>query len=275
MRAEETGVAAITSIQSLLPAVEEASQLARQYYRGGARLGTRLKADRSVVTEADTAVETLLRQAITAQFPGVNILGEEGGVAYDPTQPYTFVLDPIDGTLAFTCGTPGWAVCVGVLDQALRPVAGIISAPSWDSVFVADMDPHSPATCNGSPLPVATGADPIDNNTSMLLDSRFLQMYQIRSFPGKIRSFGSTALHMCLVAQQSGFVMAHSAPVHIWDIAAAHAIAARVGLTVQYLDGETLQYAPLMAGQSTAGHLLTGHTAIIEALRPHIIPLER
>lgn len=266
-------MAAITSIQSLLPAVQEAGQLARQYYRGGARLGTRLKADRTVVTEADTAVEALLRQAITAQFPGVNILGEEGGVEYDPTRPYTFVLDPIDGTLAFTCGTPGWAVCVGVLDQALQPVAGIINAPSWDSLFIADMDPQSPATCNGRPLPVATGTAPIDNNTSVLFDSRFLQMYHIRTFPGKCRSFGSTALHMCLVAEQSGFVMAHSAPVHIWDIAASHAIAIRAGLTVRYLDGQALDYAPLMAGQSTAGHLLTGHSATLEALRPTIMPL--
>ena len=105
----------ITSIQSLLPAIAEAGQLARQYYRGGMRLGTRLKADRSVVTEADTSVEALLRQAIDAYYPGVNILGEEGGVAYDPSQSYTFVIDPIDGTLAFACGTPGWAICVGAV----------------------------------------------------------------------------------------------------------------------------------------------------------------
>ncbi len=165
----------ITSIRSLLPAITEASQLARQYYRCGDRLGTRLKADRSVVTEADTTVEALLRRAIGECFSGVNILGEEGGVAYDPSQPYTFVIDPIDGTLAFTCGTPGWAICVGVLDHTLQPVAGIISAPSWDSLFVADLDPQSPATYNGTPLPVAATPEPIDNNTTILIDSRFLQ----------------------------------------------------------------------------------------------------
>ena len=63
----------IPSIQGLLPAIAEAGQLARQYYRGGECLGTRLKADRSVVTEADTTVEALLRRAIDACFPGVNI----------------------------------------------------------------------------------------------------------------------------------------------------------------------------------------------------------
>jgi myo-inositol-1(or 4)-monophosphatase len=267
-------VSSITSIQSLFPAIAEAGQLALQYYRSGERLGTRLKADRSVVTAADTAVETLLRQAIHACFPGVNILGEEGGVTYDPSQSYTFVIDPIDGTLAFACGTPGWAICVGVLDRALQPVAGIISAPSWDSLFVADFDQHNPATCNGAPLLSATTPEPIDNNTTILIDSRFPQTYQVRGFPGKCRSFGSTALHMCLVAQQSGFALAHSCPVHIWDIAAAHAIAARVGLTVQYLDGQPLTYRPLITGQPTPAHLLTGHAVTLAALSPSLVPLE-
>ena len=265
----------IMSIGSLLPAIAAAGQLAQQYYRRGDRLGMRLKADRSVVTEADTAVEALLRQAIADCFPGVNILGEEGGVAYDPHQPYTFVIDPIDGTLAFTCGTPGWAVCVGVLDSTLQPVAGVISAPSWDSLFVADFDPQSPATYNGTPLAVAATPDPIDNNTTILLDSRFLQTHQVHGFPGKCRGFGSTALHMCLVAQQTGFALAHACPVHIWDIAAAHAIAARAGCTVQYLDGQALTYRPLITGQPTPGHLLTGHPATLDVLRSHLVPLAR
>jgi len=266
-------VSSITSIASLLPAVAEAGQLAQQYYRHGERLGMHLKADRSVVTAADTAVEALLRQAIGDLFPEVNILGEEGGVAYDPQQPYTFVIDPIDGTLSFACGTPGWAICVGVLDSALQPVAGIISAPSWDGLFVVDLDPHSPALYNGAPLAVAAPPEPIDNNTTILIDSRFLQTHQVRDFPGKCRNFGSTALHMCLVAQQSGFALAHCCPVHIWDVAAAHAIVARVGLSVQYLDGGALTYGPLITGQPTRGSLLTGHPAVLTALGPHLVPL--
>ena len=146
----------ILSMQSLLPAIAEAGQLAQQYYRGGERLGTRLKADRSVVTEADTSVEALLRQAIHAYFPGVNILGEEGGVAYDPAQPYTFVIDPIDGTLAFTCGTPGWAICVGVLDSALRRWLGLSALRVGTVCLSPTSTRRARSTCNGTPLPSAT-----------------------------------------------------------------------------------------------------------------------
>jgi 3'-phosphoadenosine 5'-phosphosulfate (PAPS) 3'-phosphatase len=80
---------------------------------------------------------------------------------------------------------------------------------------------------------------------------------------------------MCLVAQQSGFALAHSCPVFIWDIAAAHAIAARVGLTVQYLNGQPLTYRPLLTGQPAPAHLVTGHPATLAALSPTLVLLER
>jgi fructose-1,6-bisphosphatase/inositol monophosphatase family enzyme len=225
-----------------------------------------------VVTAADMAVEGLLRQAIQQLFPEGNVLGEEHGIAYDPGKPYTFVIDPIDGTATFASGTPCWAICVGVLDNTLQPVAGVVSAPSWESLFVADLDPQSPATHNGVPLPQAPTPEPLDSNTTILTDSRLYQTHHLRGFSGKCRNFGSAALHICLVAQQSGFVLAHSCPVYIWDIAAAHAIAARVGVTVQYLDGQPLTYRPLLTGRPTLGHTVAGHPDILATLSPSFVP---
>jgi len=264
----------ITTIRSLLPAVIEAGELASSYSRRGA-LDVRFKADRSVVTAADQAVEALLRDAIQASFPDVNILGEEGGAAYDASRPYTFTIDPIDGTAAFASRTPGWAICIGVLNQALQPIAGIVSAPSWQSLFVADVEPASPVTLNDVPLaPVAISADAqIEANTTILIDSKLFQTHYMRGFPGKCRSFGSTALHVCLVAQQTGMVCAHACSVYPWDIVAAHAIASRVGLTVQYLDGAPLVYADLLPDKPTTCHVVAGHAAVLAMICPRIVPL--
>lgn len=264
----------ITSIHPLLPAVAEAGKLAHSYCHRGA-LCVRFKADRSVVTEADRAVEALLRTAIAERFPDVNILGEEGGAAYDPSRSYTFTIDPIDGTAAFASGTPGWAICIGVLNEALQPIAGIVSAPSWQSLFVADIDPRSPATLNERPLPLvaAPNNEPIDANTTILIDSKLLQTHYMRDFPGKCRSFGSTALHMCLVAQQTGMVLAHACSVYAWDVVAAHAIAARVGLTVQYLDGSPLVYQELLPNKPSRSQVVAGHAAMLAAICPCIVPL--
>jgi fructose-1,6-bisphosphatase/inositol monophosphatase family enzyme len=268
-------VAPITSIRGLLPAIAAAEELACQYYRRSEILEAQFKDDRTVVTAADKAVETLLRQAIADCFSDVNVLGEEGGTTFDPRRPYTFTVDPIDGTAAFVSGTPGWAICVGVLDRTLQPVAGIVSAPRWDSLFVADIDPQSPATHNGMPLPaVQTAAPvPIDDNTTILIDSKLLRTHQLHDFPGKCRCFGSTALHVCLVAQQTGFALSHACPVYVWDIAAAHAIVQRVGLTVQYLDGRPLVYEALLPAQPTLGHIAAGHPTVLAAICPTIVPV--
>jgi myo-inositol-1(or 4)-monophosphatase len=228
-----------------------------------------------MVTRADTAVEDLLRQAIHACFPESNILGEEGTLAYDVARPYTFVIDPIDGTAAFVSGTPGWCICVGVLDQHCQPVAGIVSAPCWDSLFVADFDAPQPATHNDMALARvdAASAEVLDDNSTILIDSKLFRTHQLRRFPGKCRCFGSAALHICLVAQQTGFVLAHSGPVYIWDIAAAHAIARRVGLTVQYMDGQPLTYQALLSGQPTPAHVVAGGAALLATICPMIVPL--
>jgi myo-inositol-1(or 4)-monophosphatase len=266
-------VASITSIRELLPAIAAAGELASQYYRRSEVLAAQFKADHTVVTAADKAVEALLRQAISACFPDVNIIGEEGEALYDPTRPYTFTIDPIDGTAAFVSGIPGWAICVGVLDHTLQPVAGIVSAPHWDSLFVADIDPYSPALHNDTPLPVAQAPVPVDDTTTILIDSKLLHTHRIHGFPGKCRCFGSTALHVCLVAQQTGFALAHSCPVYVWDIAAAHAIARRVGLTVQYLDGRPLVYQALLPAQHTPAHVVAGHPAVLATVGPMLVPL--
>lgn len=261
------------SIRVLLPAIEEAAQLARSYYRHHDRLGLQVKPDQTIVTVADRAVEALLRQAIAQHFPGCNVIGEEDKPDYDPARPYTFIIDPIDGTVSFVNDTPSWAICLGVLDRACTPVAGIICAPAWDSLYLADFDPASPALLNDQPLPRLLQAPPIDSETALLIDSKLFRTHYLHGFPGKIRGFGASALHICLVAQQRGYAMALADQLYAWDIAGAHAIAHRVGLTMRYVNGALLDYKRLLPDKPTQGYLVTGHASILDAVCPKIAPL--
>ncbi len=77
------------------------------------------------VSTADRAVEALLREQIAAEFPDHTVIGEEYGVGGSGTSPYTWVLDPIDGTTNFVNGLPLFASSIGVLYRGW-PVAGAI-----------------------------------------------------------------------------------------------------------------------------------------------------
>ncbi len=94
-------------------------------------LAVTTKRDGSPVTEADYVVERFLRSEIIAAFPGDAILGEEegtiGAVAGEADR--CWVIDPIDGTKAFTQGVPLFATLLALVDD-LGPALGVICLPA-------------------------------------------------------------------------------------------------------------------------------------------------
>ncbi|MBK7974840.1 MAG: hypothetical protein IPK07_16685 [Deltaproteobacteria bacterium] len=266
------------SLRDLLPAVEEAARLALRYYRGEVSLGTQLKADSTIVTEADRKVEELLRRAIGERWPDARIVGEEGGVgAAAATAELTFAIDPIDGTESFAARHPGWCIAIGVLDRAARPVGGIVHAPIWETTFLADLDPATPAFSNATPLePFAADATvAVDERSALLIDSKAHLRYQLSGYPGRCRGYGSAALHVALVGARRGATAAHLLAPWIWDVAGAHAIAARVGVEVHTMDGRPIDYTRMVEGERCDGDVLIGHPSAIAALRPCFVPLAR
>ncbi|GAA1765256.1 inositol monophosphatase family protein [Agromyces humatus] len=90
-------------------------------------LDIRTKPDRSFVTEADLAVERVIRDRLAAERPGDGILGEEFGTAGDSTRQW--IIDPIDGTANFLRGVPVWGSLISLAIDGV-PVVGVASAPA-------------------------------------------------------------------------------------------------------------------------------------------------
>lgn len=86
------------------------------------------------VTRADRAVERVLREMIAARWPEHGIEGEEYGSTAG-TAPYSWSLDPIDGTRSFICGLPTWTILIALLKEG-QPVLGLIDAPRLDERYV-------------------------------------------------------------------------------------------------------------------------------------------
>ena len=86
------------------------------------------KDDGTPVTAADRDAERYLRERIAEAFPGDGVLGEEEA----PTESRTgrrWILDPIDGTKAFTCGVPLYSNLLALEDEHGIAV-GVINLPA-------------------------------------------------------------------------------------------------------------------------------------------------
>lgn len=86
-------------------------------------------------TEADLESEKKIIKILKKAFPDHNIIAEEGGGG-DQGSEYTWAIDPIDGTLAFTSGFPSYSVSIGLLKNG-RPIVGVINQVGTNEIYSA------------------------------------------------------------------------------------------------------------------------------------------
>src|SRR6267154_4826812 len=98
----------MVSTQFLLEMLEQVSHVARQMF--GTTTASMKNGDHTqVVTEADIRIGNMISNAIQSTFPSHNIIDEEAG-ALNNQSPYTWVIDPIDGTSNFAHGSPLYGI---------------------------------------------------------------------------------------------------------------------------------------------------------------------
>jgi myo-inositol-1(or 4)-monophosphatase len=110
-----------------------AGGIARAHFRRKYTVENKAESGFDPVTAADLAIERVLRAAIVDRYPTHGIVGEEEA-ARSAESPYTWYLDPIDGTRAFLTGSPLWGTLVG-LTHAAKPLFGLMSQPILEEVF--------------------------------------------------------------------------------------------------------------------------------------------
>ena len=86
-----------------------------------------VKADRSLVTALDRAIEVALREMIEARYPVHGIYGEEQGCVRLDAE-CVWVLDPIDGTAPFIAGVPVFGTLIALLFRG-EPIIGVMDFP--------------------------------------------------------------------------------------------------------------------------------------------------
>jgi myo-inositol-1(or 4)-monophosphatase len=255
----------ISAIAEVVDWVQHAGSLAREAQRDRSKIKRDYKSDGSVSTTIDLQVEDFLVEKIAARFPTANIITEETVRSYDPKKPHTFVIDPIDGTDTYSQGLPGWCVSVGLLDHNLQPIAGIVYSPRMELLFFADVGKQ--AICNG--IAIAPPADmAITRKSNLMVSSRILRDVDLSRYPGKIRSIGSGALHMCLPLVSPAIIGSlGQRGAYIWDITGAHAINRSIGYDLQYLNGKGMDYSQIIDGSPAGDVTISGAPEFMTMMR--------
>lgn len=103
-----------------------------------------------VLTATDIEIGNLIVSRIKSQYPEWNIIDEEAGVI-DNKSPYTWVVDPIDGTSNFANGVPTYGIMIGLLHDDM-PIAGGIALPYFNELYIAEKGKGT--FCNGEAVVV-------------------------------------------------------------------------------------------------------------------------
>ncbi len=108
------------------------------HFRESIKIDNKLDEGFDPVTAGDREAEMIMREMIEARYPDHSIHGEEFGKKQG-SEPYTWVLDPIDGTRSFIAGTMTWTTLIG-LEFEDRPVIGVMHQPYVGETFYGTPD---------------------------------------------------------------------------------------------------------------------------------------
>ncbi len=217
-----------SDLDLIIDKVRRAGALAQHLKANG--LITSFKSDGSIVTNADTEVNLWLKEALLEARPDYGWQSEESpdnSERLDARR--TFVLDPIDGTMGLSKGSPYWTIALAVV-EANKPVAAVVYAPDAGELFSAEVGRG--AHLNGNAIHVTT--DGRLEDADVVGDSRlFGRDIWPEPWPRmNVVSRPSVAYRMCVVAAgRADFTIALT-PKRDWDVAAAALIAQEAGAIV-------------------------------------------
>ena len=184
-----------------------------------------------IVTQMDKKAEAFIVASLLAARPGDGMIGEEGA-AIESTSGITWVIDPLDGTVNYFYGLPGWNVSIAAKDKD-GSVVGVVAAPTINSTWWASRG--GGAFYNGSSIrcnePIAFDRAFIGTGFQYDVAHRQRQIENVAKMLPIIRDIrrnGAAAVDICHVAMGAldGYF---EDGLKEWDWAAASLVATEAG----------------------------------------------
>lgn len=248
-----------------IKAALEAGKVILKYYGNDHKL--MIKSDKSdFATQADLEAEKVIVEIIRKNFPSHNIIAEEKA-RIDNNSSYTWVIDPLDGTVSFASKMPFFSVSIGLLENK-QPIVGVIYHVEAKDLYWAEK--NKGAFLNNKKISVSKTSKLEDAVVGLGFGSitRRLAKLDDYFFPllNKVRYFymlGGGAVTLALMARGSLDAVPNIA--WIWDHAAAGIIITEAGGKVSDRLGNPIDWSIERSEFIASNGLI--HDQILEALK--------
>jgi myo-inositol-1(or 4)-monophosphatase len=229
-------------IKDIIQISREAGEIVREGFKRNLKIDYKTN-ESDLVTDVDKASEKHISDFIKKKFPSHGILAEESGNIKNGSE-YTWVVDPIDGTVNFAHGLPIFSISIG-LQKNGKTIAGVVYDVPRDVIYSAENG--GGAYANDKKINVSDNS----NIGHSILVTGF--PYNIRENPYNalekfvaltrasrgVRRLGSAAIDFCYVAEGvfDGFWEVYLNP---WDICAGKLLVEEAGGSVTDFKGEDI-----------------------------------
>ena len=218
-----------------------AGEIALSFF--GTDLRVKLKPDRTPVTEADLAIEAMVRERVRERYPSDAVLGEEEGLEGGGGGNRRWIVDPIDATKNFADGIQIWGTLIALAVDD-HPVLGVVNAPALGERYEAVRG--GGARLNGQPIRVSRAdrlnrAFVLHGSVELVLEGPYAaSLQEVFRDARRNRGFGDFWGHM-LVARGSADAM-FERELATWDFAALQVIVEEAGGRVTTFEGGPLEH---------------------------------
>ena len=216
-----------SNLNLMIKASEKASKVIIRDFGELENLQVSKKGPRDFVTKTDKRVENILIEELTKSKRNYSFITEETGKIINENKDFSWVIDPIDGTINFLHGVPHFAISIA-LQKNGEIISGLIFDPIKDEIFYAEKNNGS--FFNNNRIRVS--------NKSNIDECIFASNNEgIKSIYPKLnlRNTGCAALDLAYVGCGRFDGYFHN-KINLWDIAAGKIIIEEAGGKVNDID---------------------------------------
>jgi len=239
-------------LKTLVRIARAAGMVVMRHYEAGC--DTRIKSDRSPVTDADEEAEKLILAELSTAYPGVPVVAEEEAAAGRIAQvgSHFFLVDPVDGTKEFVKRGGEFTVNIGEIRDG-APVSGVVLAPAIGRLFVGavgegafelsgdwsiDEGDQIKLRAIAARTPAADGLVAVSSRSHP--DAKTDEL--LKTLPIKGNTNAGSSLKFCLVAAGEADIYPRAGQTMEWDTAAGHGVLVAAGGRMTTWEGEPFVY---------------------------------